>query len=111
AADGHSLARFGGDPRRSSELVAELGFEPVGNPVDLLGRGVSGLREFFELRADHFGVSELYRVGARTAPPGTVGVYVAVLAAEGLRSSDRDRARRRIARALVERGTDSRVLI
>lgn len=92
-------------------MVSNLGFEPIDNPVDLLGSGVVGPRQFFEVRPDRFGVRELYRVGARAAVPGSVAIYVAVLDEWGIHSADRDRARRRVARALVELSTDSRVLL
>ena len=105
-----SVVQFAGHPDRARELMSHLGFEPIEHPVDLLRSGVSGLREFFDVRDDRFGVRELYRVGSQDAQPGTVAAYVAVLEGWGTRSSDRDRARRRVARALVELAADSRTL-
>lgn len=99
------LHTFAGDLRQVGPLASFLGFEPVHAPADLLASRTSPLRQFFVARPDRFGVDELYRVGEATPHPGRVGLYVAVLSNEGwgYRSVDRDRSRRRVARALVER--------
>ena len=104
------LSEFGGDPQRAEGLATFLGFEPVPNPEDRLAGPLSGgLKQFLRGRDDRgFGVSELYRVGHRKAAPAEAGLWVAVLSDWGYRSSDRDRSRRRMARALVEYVADSR---
>ena len=104
------LSEFGGDPQKAEGLAAFLGFEPISNPVDELGGALSGtLKQFIRGSDDRgFGVSELYRVGHRKAAPAEAGLWIAVLTEWGFRSSDRERSRRRMARALVERVSDSR---
>lgn len=106
------LQEFGGDPQAADRLAEFLGFEPIRNPEDRLAGPLSGGLKFF-LRGrtgQGFGVEELYRVGSRRAPPAEAGLWVCVLSEWGYRSSDRDRARRRIARALVEHVPDRRSL-
>ena len=115
AADGNIaaiLSDFGGDPQKAESLAAFLGFDPIANPEDRLAGALFGeLKQFLRGRGDGgFGVSELYRVGSRKADPAETGLWVAVLSDWGYRSSDRDRSRRRIARALVERVPDRRAL-
>ena len=107
---GPVLKEFGGDPQRAEGLAKFLGFEPIPNPVDELAGPLSGgLKQFLRGRGDQgFGVRELYRVGSRAASPATAGLYIGVLNEWGHRSTDRDRPRRRIARALVERVQDRR---
>ena len=106
-----ALRAFGGDPQRAGPLASFLGFQPVTSPEDqLAGPLRGGLKWFFAQRSDRFGVKELYRVGSYDADHGSVGLWVAVLTEWGRRSTDRDRARRRIARALVERTADARAL-
>ena len=77
-------------------------------------RLTSPLRAFFSARNHWFGVRELYQIGGATTAPASVGLYVAVLSNDGWgrRSADRDRSRRRVARALIERspGGDARSL-
>ena len=106
------LSAFGGDPRHAEGLAAFLGFEPISNPEDRLAGALSGgLKQFLRGRGDGgFGVSELYRVGSRKADPAEAGLWVGVLSDWGYRSSDRDRSRRRITRALVEHVPDRRSL-
>ena len=106
------LQDFGGDPQRAESLAAFLGFEPVPNPEDRLAGALSGgLKQFLRGQGDGgFGVSELYRVGGRKADPAEAGLWVGVLSDWGYRSSDRDRSRRRITRALVEHVPDRRAL-
>ena len=106
------LQDFGGDPQRAGSLAEFLGFEPVPNPEDRLAGALSGgLKQFLRGRGDGgFGVSELYRVGGRKADPAEAGLWIGVLSNWGYRSSDRDRSRRRIARALVEHVPDRRSL-
>ena len=115
AADGNVtsiLTGFGGDPQRAEGLAEFLGFEPIPNPEDRLAGPLSGgLKQFLRGRGDGgFGVSELYRVGSRKADPAEAGLWVGVLSDWGYRSSDRDRSRRRITRALVEHVPDRRSL-
>ena len=106
------LQGFGGDPQRAEGLAAFLGFEPVPSPEDRLAGALSGgLKQFLRGRGDGgFGVSELYRVGGRKADPAEAGLWIGVLSDWGYRSSDRDRSRRRITRALVEHVADRRAL-
>ncbi len=115
AADGNIggiLQGFGGDPQRAEGLAAFMGFEPIPNPEDRLAGALSGgLKHFLQGRGDGgFGVSELYRVGSCTATPAEAGLWIAVLSDWGFRSSDRDRSRRRVTRALVEHVADRRSL-
>ena len=106
------LRDFGGDPQRAEGLAAFLGFEPIPNPEDRLAGVLSGgLKQFLRGRGDGgFGVSELYRVGGCKAAPAEAGLWIGVLSDWGYRLSDRDRARRRITRALVEHVPDRRSL-
>ena len=105
------LQDFRGDPQEASALAEFLGFEPLPNPQDQLAGPLSGgLRQFFRQRDDRFGVHQLFRVGRQRAQPADVGLFVGVLSDWGYRSSDRDRARRRIARALVEQVPERRSL-
>ena len=115
AADGDVasiLSDFGGDPQRAEGLAEFLGFEPIPNPQDRLAGALSGgLKQFLRGRGDGgFGVSELYRVGGCEAAPAEAGLWIGVLSDWGYRSSDRDRSRRRITRALVEHVQDRRSL-
>ena len=104
-----ALQTFGGDPQQAAPLASFLGFQPISSPEDqLAGPLLGGLKRFFAQRTDRFGVKEFYRVGTYDASPGTVGLWVAVLSEWGSRSSDRDRPRRRVARALVEQVSDAR---
>ena len=93
-------------------MASFLGFEPISNPEDRLAGALSGgLKQFLRGRGDGgFGVSELYRVGGRKADPAEAGLWIGVLSDWGFRSSDRDRSRRRITRALVEQVADRRSL-
>ena len=106
------LRDFGGNPQRAEGLATFLGFEPVSNPEDRLSGALSGgLKQFLRGRSDGgFGVSELYRVGSCKATPAEAGLWIGVLSDWGFRSSDRDRSRRRITRALVEHVADRRSL-
>ena len=108
-----ALKGFGGDPRRAEAFAAVLGFEPVPSPVDLLGPsgGPTPLRESFEVRGDFFGVQSLFRIGSYQAGAVSAGLYAAELHEWGQRSSVRDRARRRVARAVVEHSDDARALV
>ena len=115
AADGNVaaiLSDFGGDPQRAEGLAEFLGFEPISNPEDRLAGALSGgLKQFLRGRGDGgFGVSELYRVGSCKTDPAEAGLWIGVLSDWGYRSSDRDRSRRRITRALVEHVPDRRSL-
>lgn len=102
-----AVKAFGGDPQRAGPLAQVLGFEPIPSPLDILSGRATPLSRFVEAR---YGVHQLYRVGTAKAQPASVGLYVAVLQDWGDRSSDRDRARRRVARALVDMGQDARSL-
>ncbi|MDE2837263.1 MAG: Eco57I restriction-modification methylase domain-containing protein [Chloroflexota bacterium] len=106
------LADFGGDPQRAEGLAEFLGFEPISNPEDRLAGALSGeLKQFLRGRRDvGFGIDQLYRVGSRKASPAQAGLWIGVLSQWGYRSSDRDRARRRVTRALVEHVPDRRSL-
>ena len=108
-----ALKEFGGDPQRAGAFAAVLGFQPVPSPVDLLGpsSGATPIRDFFEIRDDFFGIKSLFRVGSYRAGAAPVGLYVAELHEWGQRSGARDRARRRVARAVVELSDDARTLI
>ena len=112
AADVSDLLRsFQGNPQQAQHLARFLGFEPIPNPQDqLAGANATTLSQFFRSRDDQFGVTQLYRVGTRQAPPATAGLWIAVLSQWSHRSSDRDRTRRRISRALVELTADRRSL-
>ena len=115
AADGNVaaiLSDFGGDPQRAEGLAEFLGFEPISNPEDRLAGALPGeLKQFLRGRGDGgFGVSELYRVGSCKTDPAEAGLWIGVLSDWGYRSSDRDRSRRRITRALVEHVPDRRSL-
>ena len=107
------LSDFGGDPQRAQGLAEFLGFESIPDPAGRLrARQASNLRNFFHNSVgDQFGVHELYRVGERNVRPGTVGLWIAVLSEWGNRSADRDRARRRVARAMVQQTGDRRALV
>src|SRR5918996_1153595 len=106
-----ALKAFGGDHQKAAPLASFLGFQPVNSPEDqLAGPLLGSLKRFFAQRTDRFGVKELYRVGSCNASPGTVGLWVAVLTEWGNRSIDRDRPRRRIARALIEQVSDNRAM-
>jgi hypothetical protein len=96
---------FGGEPQAAQGLASVLGFEPITSPVDLLSGLATPLQRFLESR---FGVRELYRTGGIQTDNGTAGLYIAVLDDWGTRSVDRDRSRRRVARALVELERDAR---
>ena len=70
-----------------------------------------GWKQFLHGRGDGgFGVGKLYRVGSCKADPAEAGLWIGVLSDWGYRSSDRDRSRRRITRALVEHVPDRRSL-
>ena len=107
------LWEFRGDPQRTAGLADFLGFEHISNPLDQLGRNRrSALKNFFHSpRGDNFGVDQLYQVGNVDAVPASVGLWIAVLTNWGHRSSDRDRSRRRLARAMVQQTSDRRALI
>lgn len=108
----HLLADFGGNPKRAAGVASYLGFEPIPDPEDRLSGALSGgLKQFIQGRSDDgFGVRELYRVGRTDADPAEAGLWIGVLSDWGQRSSDRDRSRRRVARALVEHVPDRRAL-
>lgn len=106
-----ALREFAGNPQQAQGIAEFLGFESIANPADqLAGPPGSALAAFFSSHPDRFGVNELYRTGRQDARPASAGLWVAVLSHWGNRSSDRDRARRRISRALVEHGPDRRNL-
>lgn len=95
------------NPHQVSALASTLGFEPSLSPVDLLGGQATPLNSFLDAK---FGVNQLFRIGGINTETGTAGLYVAVLNNWGGKSSERDRPRRRLARALVEFQKDNRVI-
>ena len=107
------LSKFRGDPQHAAGLAEFLGFENIHSPLDQLGRNRrSALKNFFHSPiGDGFGVDQLYRVGNVDAAPASVGLWIAVLTNWGHRSSDRDRSRRRVARAMVQQTSDRRALV
>ena len=108
---GQLLREFGGNPQQAQSLARFLGFNPIPNPEEqLAGPLTAGIKQFFRIQEDQFGVNEFYRVGSQTTHPSSAGLWVGVLSNWGQRSSDRDRARRRIARALVEQVPERRSL-
>ena len=99
----HHLREFRTNPVHATGLVGFLGFDSIAEPADeISSQAHSPLREFFCSRSDKYGVGELYRIGIRDAEPSSVGIWVGVLSDWGQSSSDRDRPRRQIAKALVE---------
>ena len=107
------LQTFGGDPQRASDLASFLGFDPIASPQDQLAGVLSGgLKRFLLGTGDRdFGVDQLYRVGRAQAHPAEAGLWVCVLKDWGFHPSDRDRARRRVVRAMVEQVSDARSLV
>ena len=91
-----ALLEFAEDTK-SPALPAALGLKPVAAPTDLLQLPSQPIAKPLSTVA-----SGLFRVGSAEAPEGNVGMYVVPLHEWGQRSSDRDRARRRVAKALVE---------
>ena len=105
------LRDFNGDPQKAQSLAEFLGFNAIPSPVDQLsGPAGDELKRFLTLQPDQFGIRELYKVGTQTTRPASTGLWVAVLSNWGRRSSERDRARRRIARALTEHAQERRNL-
>ncbi|MFC2003639.1 hypothetical protein ACFLV4_06850 [Chloroflexota bacterium] len=102
-----AVKSFRGEPQSAQTLASVLGFKPVTAPADILSGPTTPLQRFLESR---FGVRELYRAGGIQTDTGSAGIYIAVLDDWGTRSVDRDRARRRVARALVELERDARSL-
>ena len=98
--------------RRPRVWLSSSGLSLSRNPENQLGGPLAGgLKRFLRGPTDGgFGVSELYRVGNRKADPAEAGLWIGVLTEWGYRSSDRDRSRRRISRALVEHVPDRRTL-
>jgi adenine-specific DNA-methyltransferase len=104
-----ALRQFAGDPQQSGRLAEILGFTPITMPADMLLGAATPLNRYLN---PEYGINELYRVGSAAADGGSVGLYIAVLVEWGSRSRDRDKARRRVARALVEQGLpDSRCIV
>lgn len=108
-----TLTTFAGNPANVGPLASALGFTPVPLPRDLLANRGTPLAQAFETRTgrvtDRFGVQELYRVA--DGPATGSALYLAVLSEWGFRSSSRDRARRRVAKAVVQNTADTRSLI
>lgn len=100
-----ALRELGGDPQRTNKLAISLGCKPIPSPIDFLGGSATPFNTFLESR---FGVRELYRTGSIQTDIGTVGFYLALLDDWMTRSVDRERARRRVARALVDLQDDAR---
>ena len=106
-----ALQEFAGNPQQAGGIAEFLGFNAITNPVDQLADpAAAALAAFFGSQPDYFGVKELYRAGRQEAAPAAVGLWIAVMADWGRRSGDRDRARRRISRALVEHVPERRNL-
>lgn len=106
-----ALQEFAGNPQQAGGIAEFLGFQAITNPVDQLADpAAAALAAFFGSQQDYFGVKELYRAGRQEAVPAAVGLWIAVMADWGRRSGDRDRARRRISRALVEHVPERRNL-
>ena len=116
SADGnvaHILQGFGGNPQRAEDLAAFLGFEPISNPEDRLAGALSGgLKQFLRGQGRRRLRSKraLSCRGLVRQAPAEAGLWIGVLSDWGFRSSDRDRARRRVTRALVEHVPDRRSL-
>ena len=100
-----TFKQFGGNPHRAEEISRFLGFEPISEPAnEFYARSSSHLKRFFGVgdgRFD-FGVKELYRIGSQSKGESEFGLWVGVLAEWGRSSSDREIARHRISRALIE---------
>ena len=92
-----ALLEFAANPTSSAALPAALGLNPVAAPSDLLHDRTQPISGALSTVAEG-----LYRVGAVDTDMGTAAFYVVLLQNWGVRSSDRDRARRRVAKALVE---------
>lgn len=97
------------DQTSAVALAEELGFKPIRNPVNLIPTGADTplARDLGE------GIGRLYRVGEKNVGGPTVGVYLAYLDQWPERSAQRERYRRRLARALTVHQTavDPRFLI
>jgi len=92
-----ALLEFAANPTSSAALPAVLGLSPVSAPSDLLHDRTQPISSALSPVAEG-----LYRVGALDADLGSAGFYVVPLREWGARSVDRDRARRRVAKTLVE---------
>lgn len=92
-----ALLEFAANPTSSAALPAVLGLNPVPAPSDVLHDRTQPISGALSAVAEG-----LYRVGAVDTDIGSAGLYVAPLREWGARSADRDRARRRVAKALVE---------
>jgi hypothetical protein len=79
------------------ELASSLGFEAETQPTDFLDDRASALHRRIADISDG-----LFRVGSLPVQGGTMGFWAASLRKWGERSADRERARRRITRALGE---------
>lgn len=99
-----ALLGFEGEPDAAQNVALALGFIPVPSPVEILTGPPSPLRAFFGRSEDRSGLDGLYRVGSLDASPGTAGLYLAVIRQWGSVPYDRERARRRLARALLNFG-------
>jgi len=96
------------DPSSFQDLSTALGFQAEDHPINFLGDPASEIHGRVSQVADG-----LYRVGSFSSPTGEAGFWTANLLEWGERSSDRDKARRRITKALVELepAGDRRVLV
>jgi len=85
------------DEKSAVALVEELGFKPIRNPVNLIPTGADTplARELGE------GIGRLYRAGEKLVGGPTVGIYLAWLDHWPERSAQRERYRRRLAKALT----------
>ncbi len=102
------MLEFAASPTSSAALPAVLGLNPVPAPSDVLHDRTQPISAALSAVAEG-----LYRVGAVDTDMGSAGFYVVPLREWGARSADRDRARRRVAKALVEHApySDRRWLI
>jgi adenine-specific DNA-methyltransferase len=92
-----ALLDFAANPTSSAALPVVLGLNPVAAPSDVLHDRTQPISGVLSAVAEG-----LYRVGAVDTDIGSAGLYVVPLREWGARSADRDRARRRVAKALVE---------
>lgn len=94
-----SLKLLGPEPDSAAPLVQALGMRPIHSAVDMVGK-YGPPSALAEQVTDY--VKAFYRVGEAELGGTTVGVYLVPLAEWERRSSDREKYRRRIAKALVE---------
>ena len=95
-----ALGMLGPEPDTAAPLVHALGMRHIRSAVDMVGKYASA-SELRNQVAEY--VEAFYRVGEADLSDGaTVGVYLIPLREWETRSSDRERYRRKVAKALVE---------